>query len=154
MVAETLTALATTGANTLVAAMATDAWQVAKSGVVRLFRRVDREQQAGIEEQLNRNAVRVEQAEDGNSARQRLAPGWQLELESLLAEDPDAADELQALITEIQKQLPPVQQAWVQTNIARDHSTLFAAQGGNVIVHQAPPDRPPASAPGPDQGTR
>jgi hypothetical protein len=152
MAAETLAALATTGANTLVGAMATDAWQAAKGGVVRLFRRSGGEQQAAIEEQLSRNAIRVEQAQDANSARQRLAPSWQLELESLLAEDPDAAEELTALIAEIQKQLPPAEQVWVQTNIARDQGTLFAVQGGNMVVHQtASPD--PSPAPAPDQST-
>jgi hypothetical protein len=144
MVAEMLESLAAGGANALVAAMATNAWTLAKTGIARLFRRTGREQQAGIEEQLDRNAALVEQAEDGNSARQSLAGYWQLELKTLLARDPDAAEELRALITKIQERLPPAQQAWVQTNIARDQSSLFAAQGGNVIVHHMPPDRPPA----------
>lgn len=154
MVAEYVADLATAGANALVGAMATDAWRAAKTGVVRLFGRTGPEQQAAIEVQLSRNATRVEQAQDAISVRQRLAPAWQLELESLLSEHPDAAAELTALIAEIRTQLPPAERGWVQTNIARDRGTLFAAQGGNVIVHQtAQPDPASAPAAAPDQST-
>ena len=151
MVAETLAALATAGATTLVGAMATDAWQTAKTGIARLFGRSGPEQQAAIKAQLGRNATQVEQAEDADRARQRLAASWELELESLLAEDPDAAEELKVLIAQVHAKLPPAQQTWVQTNIARDHGTVFAVQGGNLVIHRTSPQEPDGPAAG-DKG--
>ncbi|MFD9403097.1 hypothetical protein ACFWA4_30285 [Streptomyces sp. NPDC060011] len=146
-----LAPLALTGATTLVAAIATDAWQVARTGVARLFRRRDQVLQSAIEAQLQGNATLVAQAEDAEQARQALIPMWQLELKQLLRQHPDAADELQALINEISAAMPQTQRTWaqkVQTNIAKHGSQVIAAQDGNVIVHQAPISRQRPPIPG------
>jgi hypothetical protein len=149
MVADELAALATAGATTLVGAMVTDAWQVARSGIARLFGRRGSGQNEAIGAQLDRNAALVERAPDADKARRGLAAAWDLELGALLAEHPDAAGELKALIAEVHGRLPAAQQSWVQTNIARDHGTVFAVLGGNLVVHQAPPAEPPgAGSPG------
>lgn len=140
-----LAALATAGANTLVGAMATDAWQVARSGIARLFGRRGGGQEEAIEAQLDRNAALVERAPDADKARRGFAAAWDLELGALLADHPGAAGELEALIAEVRARLPEAQQAWVQTNIARDHGTVFAVQGGNLITHQAPLPEPPGA---------
>jgi hypothetical protein len=145
MLAETLAALAATGATTLVAAMTTDAWQAARSGVARLFGRDGLARQEAIEAQLAGNAALVAQADDAGRVRQSLVALWQLELESLLRQHPDAAEELGALVAHVQAALPPAQQEWVQTNIARDHGKVFAVQGGNIVFHSASP-RPAAPA--------
>ncbi|MGW2699855.1 hypothetical protein [Streptomyces sp. NPDC001340] len=126
------------GGTTVVGAMATDSWTVARGGIARLFGRRGEGQQAAIEAQLDNNAALVVRADDAERVRQSLLPVWQLELESLLGEHPDAADELRELIGEIRQQLPETQRAWVQNNVAKDGGQVFAVQGGNVIVHQAP----------------
>uniref|UniRef100_A0AAU2JWW4 Uncharacterized protein n=1 Tax=Streptomyces sp. NBC_00049 TaxID=2903617 RepID=A0AAU2JWW4_9ACTN len=127
------------GGTTVVAAMATDSWTVARGGVARLFGRRGENQQAAIEAQLDNNAALVVRADDAERVRQALLPVWTLELESLVGQYPEAADELRELIGTIQEALPGTQRAWVQNNTAKDGGQVFAAQGGNVIVHQAPP---------------
>jgi hypothetical protein len=140
-------ALALTGATTVAAAMATDAWRTAKAGTARLFHRSGHDRQSAIDVQLEANAALVAGAPDADRARRGLVPLWQLELEQLLRDHPDAARELQALVDQVQAELPTPQKAWVQTNIARENSHLYVSQGGNVIVHQTLPTPPQPTAP-------
>lgn len=143
-----VTTLAMTGATTIVAAMATSTWQTTRDSVARLFHRSGHAPDA-IAVQLDSNAVLVSRAEDGEQARQSLIPMWQYQLVELLSRHPEAEDELRTLVELAQQELPQAQRSWVQTNIARDHSQVFAAQGGNVIVHQGTPDPAPSTPPGP-----
>jgi LmbE family N-acetylglucosaminyl deacetylase len=147
-----IAALAMTGATTVVAAMATDAWQAARSGTVRLFDRSDASQQADIKAQLDSTADLVRRAPDAGRARQGLVPVWQLRLEELLGQYPEAAAELEDLVRQVRTTLPAAQQHWVQTNVARDNGQVFAALGGNVVVHQAAPGPPQPPAPPADAG--
>lgn len=127
------------------AAMASDAWQAGRDGVVRLFRRRGENKQAVLEGQLDHHATLVERADDPDHARQMLAGQWQLEFAQLLADHPDAETELRRLVEQIQSELPASQQEWVQTNIGRDQSTVYGVMGGNVIhYHQGMPADPPA----------
>ncbi|WP_431926248.1 hypothetical protein [Nonomuraea jabiensis] len=134
MLAEALSALAATAATTLVGAMATDGWESAKSGFSRLFSRRGQAELDRIDAQLDTNAGRVAR-KDEDRVRQALIGVWQLEVEDLLEEHPELAGELRDLVTELQAGLPEKSMTWVQNNIARDHGRLFAAQGGNVIIH-------------------
>jgi hypothetical protein len=143
MLAEDLVALAGTSARALVAAMTTDAWQSVRSGFARLFGRVAGSRQR-IEVQLDRNAELVAGAPDPDRARLSLAGTWQLELESLLGQHPEAANDLRALLAQIQAELPPELHAWVQTNVAKDGGTVFAVQGGSLVVHGSPRQPGPA----------
>jgi len=142
-----LEALALTGATAVVAAMATDAWQATRTGTARMFHRRGRPLEV-IEAQLDGDAAVVEQDEDTDGARRDLAGPWKRRLVALLREHPDAEADLWALIGQVRKELPEAQQSWVQTNIARHGGQVFAAQGGDVVVHQAPPSpaRPPTSS--------
>lgn len=138
MLVEGLAALAAAGGTGLVGAMATDAWQTARSGVARLFGRAGPQRQAEIETQLDSNAALVAGAEDPGEAeqiRQSLAGMWRLELAALLRRDPGAEDDLRALVAQIHDALPAPQQTWVQTNIARDHATQNIVQHGTMHVH-------------------
>ncbi|MEU5301120.1 hypothetical protein ACH4YO_16435 [Streptomyces noursei] len=128
------------GGTTVVGAMATDSWAVARGGIARLFRRRGQDQQSAIEAQLDNHVALIERAGDTERVRQSLLPVWLLELESLLDEYPDAAGDLQELIGEIRDRLPEDQRAWVQNNVAKDGGQVFAVQGGNVIVHQTAPE--------------
>ncbi|WP_370219618.1 hypothetical protein [Kitasatospora sp. GAS1066B] len=118
--------------------MATDSWAAAREGVARLFRHRGQERQSAIETQLESNAALVARAEDVERTRRSLVPLWVLELESLLAEYPEAVAELRTLISEIEATRAAPQETWVQTNVARDNGRVFASMGGNVIVHEAP----------------
>jgi hypothetical protein len=127
--------LAGAGGTALVGAMATDAWQATRSGVVRLFGRGGADRQAAIEAQLDGNAALVAQAGDPDEVRASLVPVWRLQLEALLREHPDVVEELRALVAQVREALPVPQQTWVQTNIARDQATQNIVQHGTLHVH-------------------
>jgi hypothetical protein len=127
--------LAGAGGSALVGAMATDAWQAARSGVARLFRRGGPERQSAIEAQLDGNAALVVQAEDAAAVRRSLVPVWRLQLEALLRQCPEVEEELRALVVQVREALPPPQQSWVQTNIARDEARQNIVQHGTLHVH-------------------
>ncbi|MGH4010805.1 MAG: hypothetical protein ACRDTH_22045 [Pseudonocardiaceae bacterium] len=140
---EELAALASAGGAALVGAMATDAWQTARSGIAALLGRGTPVRQSAIEAQLDGNADLVARAEDPVQVRETLVPLWQLELQELLRRNPEAADELRAVVARVQAALPAAQRSWVQTweqiNISRDHSAQYNVQHGTLNVH---PDRP------------
>ncbi|WP_329331444.1 hypothetical protein OG866_01570 [Streptomyces sp. NBC_00663] len=135
---ESLAAVATAASTTLVAAMATDAWGAARSGLLRLFGRDDASGQGSLVALLESEAALVSGAEDPEAARRQLAPAWQLRLEQFLRAHPEVADEVRELTRRLQDELPAQQRHWVQHVEARDHGQAFGAQGGNVIVHQEP----------------
>ncbi|MFD7934592.1 hypothetical protein ACFV4T_08655 [Streptomyces sp. NPDC059755] len=135
---EALNDLLQTGSAAIVAAMVTDAWQTARVRTVQLFQRGGREPQE-IEAQLDRSVARVTR-EGTEAARADQVTRWRDDLEDLLSEFPETADDLRALVREVKAQLPPVQQQWVQ------HITASAAgatsQGvmfGNIINHSGSP---------------
>lgn len=126
--------LVVAGGSAVVGAMATESWTAAREGVMRLFRHRGEKELAAVEAQLDRNAALVTESADAERVRQGLTGLWTLEFERLLDEHPEAADELRALIERIGARGG----VRIQTNIARDHGSVFASLGGNVINHQAP----------------
>ena len=148
-VADEVMALAMTGASTIVAAMATSAWLAARDGVVRLFHRHGHTLPA-IEAQLDGDAEVVERDENADGAREDLAGAWKRRLAALLNEHPEAAADLRVLVELVAGQLPQARQGWVQTNIARQGGQVFAAQGGNVVVHRVAGPSPQAPMSGAD----
>ncbi|MGW3668563.1 hypothetical protein [Streptomyces sp. NPDC005141] len=70
---ESLAAVATAASTTLVAAMATDAWGAARSGLLRLFGRHDAPEQGALVALLESEAALVSGAEDPEAARRQLA---------------------------------------------------------------------------------
>lgn len=99
MLTEAMIALAGAGGAGLVQAMATDAWAVTKTGAARLLGRGDQAREALVAQQLER--ARVEVGKAGPAATQvRLAQqaAWTARLEDLLAEHPELADELRAIV--------------------------------------------------------
>lgn len=128
--------LALAGGTAVVGAMATDSWMLARARVAELFRRSgDAKRQQALEGQLDSNAQLVAEAEDSDQVRQTLLPLWQLELRALLGRDPDAAEQLRALIEEVRPSETD-EPKWVQDVDVRDNATAFAVQGGNIINHQ------------------
>ncbi|GAA1597400.1 hypothetical protein GCM10009678_93950 [Actinomadura kijaniata] len=139
MLTESLVALAAAGSTALVGAMATDAWHVARSGVLRLFGTGTSkapEEQPGLVARLDADAALVAGAQDAESARQSLLPAWRLRLEEFLREHPEAAEDVRAFTERTIAVLPRPEQHRVQHVVASDHARVFAAQFGNVIIHR------------------
>jgi hypothetical protein len=140
------------GGTAVVGAMATDSWTLARARVTELFRRSgDGGRQRAIEGQLDSNAQLVAQAEDSEQVRRALLPLWQLELRSLLRRDPDAAEQLRALIEEIHPREADVTK-WVQDVDVRDNATAFVVQGGNIVNHHHSSESAPARRADPPAG--
>ncbi|MGW5866581.1 hypothetical protein ACWFRJ_30910 [Streptomyces sp. NPDC055239] len=135
MTQQEIAALAMTGATTIVAAMATDAWTTVRSGFSAFIRRRSPDLHAGIEARLDNGAALVAQAGDAKSARGVLVGLWQGELERFLAAHPDAAEELGVQTAEMLAALPTMQQQWVQHNAAHDHGVVNAVQDGTQHNH-------------------
>jgi len=138
MLSEALAALATSGGTVLAGAIATDAWKVARDGIGRLLGKTGPESRAAVEAQMDANVALVERSSDPERARQALTPMWQLQLTQLLEENPELEADLRQLVRSIEAALPAQQQQWVQMNVARDNSRLFAVQGGNIVYHEGP----------------
>lgn len=140
MLAEQVTALAGAGATALIGAMATDLWQGARSGAVRLFGRDGEARGDAIGAQLDEDAALVDRAEPDAAAdeiRAELLPVWRRRLMLLLDEHPEYEADLRALVESVREGLPDGRQVWTQNNTARDQGTLFAVQGGSLHYHQA-----------------
>ena len=146
MHAESLVALAGAGGTALVGAMATDAWQSARTGVAGLFGRDGESRHRAVATRLDHDAELVVRAADPDRVRGALAPAWQVELESLLTEHPELSEELRAFVTRTVAALPRAEQNWTLNVTARDHGRAYGSLGGNVVVHesgQADAPRPP-----------
>lgn len=124
------------GGSAFVGAAATDAWQSARSGAVRLFGRGGQRRQDAAERWADQTAAEIEQAPEAERAllRERLALTWQQRLADLVEEYPEIGEELQAWVQQVQAQLPSAQQTWVNTFLARDHATQYNAPGGSITV--------------------
>jgi hypothetical protein len=133
--AEELGELAQQGAIALVAAMATGAFQAARSGIGRLFGRLGRERQTAVEAQLDDEETLVAQADSAgrDEVREALVPAWGLKLARLLKDQPAAEQELRELLAQIQAVLPNSQQQWVQNIIASGSgSSAYGTMFGDV----------------------
>jgi hypothetical protein len=128
VITEAIEIAAATGAATLAATITTEAWEVARKGTARLFRR-DAARLAAVEALLDSNATLVATARDPDRTREALVPTWTVELENLLDEYPDALEELQELTAALRRALPPAQESWVlnQTNTATGNATQYSA---------------------------
>jgi len=149
---ESLAALAAAASSTLVAAMATDAWQAARSGILRVLRRGSVDEPVLLAAQLDGEAALVVAADDEEEARQSLLPGWRLRLEQFLRDNPDAAEGLRELTERLAAQLPSPQQQWVQKNVAHGNARVYGVQNGNVIIHEAAQPFPRPGSPEPGAG--
>ncbi|MFE4335630.1 hypothetical protein ACFRQM_41460 [Streptomyces sp. NPDC056831] len=147
-----VTALAMTGATTLVAAMATSAWQTTRTRVAALFHRRG-DSQRDVEAQLDRSLARFEGAEGTEAVHDAEIRRWRDDLVDLLRDHPDAENGLRALIEEIQPRLPTARQRWVQHVVAHDGGSAYGALGPNSSVnvhhHVGSGYQPPASPPEP-----
>ncbi|WP_327351241.1 hypothetical protein [Streptomyces sp. NBC_01304] len=122
----------------LVGAMATDAWEQARSAVIAVWRRVRPAQVDEIDEELVEARARVLTARQTGAAEAELAltAGWQNRLQSLLRENPAVAGELRELLD---AQLTPLLTRQEQTRIGT--LTMRAKATGHTRVYQAGRDQ-------------
>lgn len=105
MLAEALTALAATGGNAVVTAMATDTWEGVRHKIAKLFGRGEaKETDAALEKLEQSRAVLagLPAGPDLDRARTQQEIVWQTRLADLLERHPDAEQELRGIVTEIQ----------------------------------------------------
>ncbi|AQZ65309.1 unnamed protein product [[Actinomadura] parvosata subsp. kistnae] len=87
----------------VVAAMATDAWQGARDGVVALWRRARpaEVEAVGAELESVRGQVLEARADGDDDTERALAGAWQIRLQALLRADPALAVEIQRVLDEV-----------------------------------------------------
>ncbi|MGW4200646.1 hypothetical protein [Streptomyces sp. NPDC004726] len=92
--------LAQSAGTTLVALMATDAWQHMRDGITRLWRRTQPEHADTVAAELEagREEVLAVIATDDQEALEELRLQWQGSVRRLLVARPDAVEELRALL--------------------------------------------------------
>ncbi|MFI5567433.1 hypothetical protein ACIA6T_08750 [Streptomyces sp. NPDC051740] len=124
----------------LVSAMATDAWQQARTSVVDLWRRVHPARVTAIEEELDevREEVLAARGAADTDAETGLAQDWQRKLQRLVNNDPGLARELQRVLDqELAPLLPqrsgPSGPGTVTATVqARDNNTII--QGRDITI--------------------
>lgn len=133
--------LATAAGTAIASAMATDTWRAARAGLARIFRRRDAAERAAIEAQLDRNNTQVERAGDATEMRRRMSESWRLELQTMLEESPELAQELQALILSVEAALPgpQIQHTEQRVHVEGSGNVTPIVAHGNVIYHGVTP---------------
>jgi hypothetical protein len=108
MLTADLLALAQWAGQTVAAAAVFDVWESARHKVARLLGRSDPKRTEAAERWLEetRDQLTAAQGEDVELARTAQAQRWESRFADLLDEDPGVADDLRALVEEIQAQLP------------------------------------------------
>lgn len=107
-----LAALATSGATTVVALMASDGWNAVRSRIVGLLRRGSEAQEDAdrVEAEMESERREVTAARDGGDPMviADLEAVWRIRLRRLLREDPSASAALRELISEGSPAVGPV----------------------------------------------
>jgi hypothetical protein len=105
MLDEALAALATAGGSSLVSAMVTDQWASFRAKFAGLLGQGNADQVAVVEERLERSRAALA----GLSQERELEPvaieqaaAWRVRLADLLEDEPTAAEELRALVQQLQ----------------------------------------------------
>jgi sulfur carrier protein ThiS len=108
MLAEALTALASTGGSALVTAMVTDGWEVTRTRFARLLGHGDANAAEVAEERLERSRLKLESAPNAELERVRAEQEitWRIRLEDLLVRHPEVADTLKSLLDELNAGAP------------------------------------------------
>ncbi|MFD3992843.1 hypothetical protein [Streptomyces sp. NPDC058583] len=133
MSGELITELASTGALALVNAVATDAWQGARAGFMRLFGRGEAERERIVATRIDEAAAQLEHAGEDHQdqVREALLLVWRTRLTDLLEERPDAIGEMRALVARLQAVLPD---ASPQGRAAVGTGSAFSANSGGLNI--------------------
>ncbi|MFD4503970.1 hypothetical protein [Streptomyces sp. NPDC058457] len=127
--------LAQTAGTTMVALMATQAWESARDGVVALWRRYQpaRAEAVGGELAAAREDLLLARASGDTGTEAELTAEWQARVRRLLLAQPEVADELRRILGELEHHLPQ-QQTTVEVR-------LRAEVSGSGRVYQAGRDQ-------------
>jgi len=128
-----LTALTSTAATTVVALLATAAWERATSAVGGLWRRVHPARAETVQAELedSRTEVLAALRAGDEQVEQALVGEWQGRLRRLLAADPQLADELRLVVAQLRSALADAEPQRGAT------ITMQATAFGGSRVHQA-----------------
>ncbi|MEV0492002.1 hypothetical protein [Streptomyces atratus] len=134
MSGELIASLASSGALALVNAAATDAWNGARDGFLRLFGHGEAERERVTANRLDEVAAQLEGAGEDrqDQVREALLLVWRTRLADLLEERPDAAAEIRALIEQVQAALPTAQPQGKQA-IGTGSAYLANSGGVNIV---------------------
>ncbi|MEY9935437.1 hypothetical protein ABH926_010119 [Catenulispora sp. GP43] len=130
--------LAAEGGEALVAAMPTPAWPALREAALEALHEAGPGLEGVLVAELDVNARMLGAADPAHVAvlRQILVARWREHLARVLAENPGADEAVRRLVERIAAAAPGAERAGkTMTNIARDHSTLFAVMDGNIIQH-------------------
>ncbi|MBT2443015.1 hypothetical protein J7E93_23490 [Streptomyces sp. ISL-36] len=129
--------LAQTAGTTVVALMATDAWQRTREGVVSLWRRVRPLQADEVDTALEetREEILVAHREGDSAGAEDLARDWRRRLTRLLASDPSIAQELEEVLAEARASLPEAERPLAPSVHMHAHAS------GHARVYQAGRDQ-------------
>jgi hypothetical protein len=151
--AEEFVSLASMAGRAVVTAAVTDAWEMAKRGFARLLGRGDAGQTELAERRLaqTREQLAGVPAADLEQAQAQLEGTWQTRLLDLLEEHPETAADLQALVEQVQAQLPAGAVSAAGHGVAAGRDVNIRASGGGVaagtLLGNVTPGNP--TAPGP-----
>ena len=136
MLAEGLASLASLAGRTVVAAAVTDAWGTAKQGFARLLGRGDTGRTGVAERRLEqmREELAGVPAAELERAQSQLEAAWQTRLLDLLEERPETAADLQALVEQVQAQLPAGAVSAAGHGVAAGRDVNITASGGGVAA--------------------
>lgn len=136
MLAEALVSLASLAGRTVVKAAVTDAWDTAKDGFARLLGRGDTGRTVVEERRLEQTRAELAgvPAAELEWAQSRLQAAWQTRLLDLLEERPEIAADLQALVEEVQGQLPVRAVSVVGYGVAAGRDVTIRTSGGGVAA--------------------
>ena len=136
MLAEGLVALASLAGRTVVAAAVTDGWEAARRGFARLLGRGDPRQTELAEQRLDqaREQLSGVAAADLERVKSRLEAAWQARLQDVLEEHPEIAADLQALVSQIEAQLPAEAVSAAGHGVAAGRDVNITASGGGVAA--------------------
>ena len=144
MSAEQHSRLAAEGGRALVSAMPTPAWPVLREEAVEMVRDASPALEGVLLPELDMNARMLRGAAPEHVAvlSGMLASRWSEHLARVLAASSAAEETLRRLVERIKTTASVAERPGKSVvNMARDHSTLFAVQDGNIIQHHRPKPR-------------
>jgi hypothetical protein len=135
-VEDALLSLASLAGQTVVTAAVTDAWGTAKRGFARLLGRGDPARTELAERRLEQTHDQLTgvPAADLAQARSQLEATWQTRLLDLLEEHPEVAADLQALVEQVQAQLPAGLVSAAGHGVSAGRDVSITASGGGVAA--------------------
>lgn len=132
----------TAAADVLVGAAGTEAWDSARAEFGEVLVRENRVGEVKVRRWLDELAGRAEGTDPGERAEILSSERhyWFARLRDLAADEPAIVEELRTVVARLKERAPAEKQEWVQHNVAKDNSRLFATQHGNIIFHGEPPE--------------